>query len=173
MVREWFSMFKPLLCSALVAACALLGGAAARAQSPQTSLEFVKAFGLDANFGRLLRGGAARMQTYRNITCVLGAAPGRQLVEQEMAPITAKYQPQWDRNLADAWGKALTEAEMKSLLAHKRQSPYAAKFRAAGPAVGKAMRVSSSELLTATLSEGMNKAWARASAGGVPASCRG
>jgi len=166
-------MFKPFLCSALVAACALLGGAAARAQGPQTSLEFVKASGLDAKFGRMLRGGAARTQTFRNITCVLGANPGRQVVEQELAPVAAKYQPQWDRNLADAWGKALTEAEMKSLLAHKRQSPYAAKFRAAGPAVGKAMRVSSSELLTATLSEGMNKAWARASAGGVPASCRG
>jgi hypothetical protein len=40
---------------------------------------------------------AAHMQTYGNIVCILGLTDGRQLVEQELLPVIAKYQPQWDK----------------------------------------------------------------------------
>jgi hypothetical protein len=119
--------------------------------------------GINANFGQMLRFGASRMQTFQNIVCVLGGNDGKQLVEQELSSVVAKYQPQWDRNLAVVWIQFLSEAEMQSLLELKQQSPYASKYQAAGPQAGRAMMASSSELLQRALSEGMNNAWSKAS----------
>ncbi|MES2070061.1 MAG: hypothetical protein V4488_06915 [Pseudomonadota bacterium] len=136
----------------------------ARAGEAETSLTFVKGLGINANFGQMVRFGAVRMQTYRNVVCIVGSSDAKQLVEQELLPAIAKYQPQWDKNLAAVWMQLLTEVEMQSLLDLKRQSPYVSKYQVAGPKAGAAMMSSSSDILQNALSEGMNRAWSKASA---------
>ena len=145
----------------LLTASALLFGSAANATDEPTPLAFVRGMGITANFGQMLRFGASRMQTYRNIVCAVGSSAGQSLVEQEISAAIAKYQPQWDNNLAAAWSQLLSEGEMKSLLELKQQSPFAAKYQASGPKARQAIIASSSDLLQAALSEGMNNAWGK------------
>lgn len=129
-----------------------------------TSLKFIQGMGINANFGQMLRFSAAHMQTYRNIVCVLGSSGAQQLVDQELRPVIAKYQPQWDKNLAAAWNPLLSQEEMNSLLELKRQSPYASKYQAAGAQAGKVMMFSSEDLLKGALGEAMISAWNKVSA---------
>jgi hypothetical protein len=129
-----------------------------------TSLKFIQGMGINANFGQIMLFSAAHMQTYRNIVCVLGPTDAQHLVEQELFPVIAKYQPQWDKNLATAWNQLLSEEEMRSLLELKRQSPYASKYQAAGIQAGQAMKASSEDLLKGALGEAMISAWNKVSA---------
>jgi hypothetical protein len=116
----------------------------------QAAIEFVRKTGLNGNFKVL----AVQLANSTTTGAMLATAHKSEFVRvfrEQVILVTAKYQDDWDRNLALAHLEIFTADELKSLLAENTASPYATKYLENRDSVGVSMRARSETLLgTAT-----------------------
>ena len=116
---------------------------------------FVAKQRLGAGLQSMATGVVSRTQTYRILVERLGPEGARVAVSREVEALLPRFQPTWDRNLADAYARHFTREELESLASAGRASPYAGKVmeRQAliGPEVQKASEPVLKELVQVAL----------------------
>jgi len=105
--------------------------------------------------------------TYAAIVENLGEEGAKKLISSEFEAALPSYQPQWNRNLANAYAKHMSVEELKSLAAEGQASKYARKLIEKQKVVGDDMRAASEPLLVSFVVGVLDKA-SRKSVAGKP-----
>ncbi|AHV94493.1 hypothetical protein [Bordetella holmesii] len=140
-----------LLLAAAMPACAQDGQAAALALIAQRHL--------GDNLAALGAQVAVRTSTYAVLVKRLGQEQAGALVRQQLKHALPNYQPQWNANLAAAYASVFDASELASLARDGQASPVAAKFAERQRDIGEDMRVRSTPVLQAYVTEAMNQAF--------------
>ena len=90
---------------------------------------------------------ALSTHAYGAIVANLGEEGAKKLIFDELEAALPAYQPQWNRNLANAYAKHMSVEELQSLAAEGQASKYARKLIEKQNAVGNDMRAASEPLL--------------------------
>ena len=144
----------------LWAALALCSAMAAAAE-PDAAAALVERMKLGEGFAELAYEVAAKTQTYRALAQSAGLRRAQDAVREELERALPKYQPRWDRNLADAYAETFTREELDSLAEKQNASPYFDKFQVRQSQVGRSMQAKSNALLRDLVSEALKNASSR------------
>jgi hypothetical protein len=101
---------------------------------------------------------ATRTVTFATLERKLGQDRAQTLVQQELGRALPDYQPAWDANLAAAYARYFTAAELDSLTRYGGSSPAGAKLAAAQGDVGQDMQSRSQTLLDEYVSQALSAA---------------
>jgi hypothetical protein len=145
----------------LLMCCVLAPALPAFAATEASCMEMVKGVKLGATFGEMLFQSGTSTQTYVMLANKVGSEKAEAMFRQEMVPVVARYQEEWNRNLARAWAKQLTDAECQSLGKLGGKSPHRQRFESTSQAAGEAMNTTSAPLLRRAASEVLYAAFAR------------
>lgn len=150
-------------CAVGLAVLAAMGAGAAGAQtSDDVALEFVRTFQLGDNLRQMATTVIGSSIGYRVIVSKLGEEGARALVAEQLGQSVARYQDQWDRNLAASFLDYFTAPELASLMREKRDSPYVAKWLTHRDDIGRRMEGRSRDLLVTVVAEALANANAAA-----------
>jgi len=154
--------------SRLGAACALCLGlalglpqAASAAGDLGAAKTLVEKHKLGAGMKVMAFAAAARTDTYANLVKAVGQPRAEAAVVDQLNQLEPKYQPRWDANLAQAYTRHFSTAELKSISDKGTESPDAAKFTERGNAVGADMLKVSAPLLSEMVTESLVRAAAQ------------
>lgn len=113
-------------------------------------------------FGENLRGMSyevsARTETYGMIVAKVGEQKAKQRVHQEIDKLIPEYQPQWNRNLAQAYAHYMSVEKLQSIVDEGQRSQYSDEFRAKQNDIGALMQSKSTGLLNDLLTKAMTTA---------------
>lgn len=104
---------------------------------------------------------AARTDTYANLVKAAGPDRAQAAVVDQLNALEPKYQPGWDANLAQAYTRHFSTAELKSITDKGTDSPDATKFTERGNSVGADMMQLSAPLLSEMVTEALVRAAAQ------------
>ena len=138
-----------------LSACGKTPEGGGNAQAPAISgllasdpaLAMVQGLGLGQNLEAMSVQAASSTQTYSIVSQKLGAAATDAAVRKEIAALLPSYQPQWNRNLADAYAEFLSPDELRSMATLGKSSPHFGKFMSVRSQVSPRMQEKSSALL--------------------------
>ena len=111
------------------------------------ALAMVQGLGLGQNLEAMSVQAASSTQTYSIVSQKLGTAATDAAVRKEIAALLPSYQPQWSRNLADAYAEFLSPDELRSMATLGKSSPHFGKFMSVRSQVSPRMQEKSSALL--------------------------
>jgi hypothetical protein len=131
-----------------VASAQVARAAQAASQASDPAAALVHKFRLGGNLERMANSTAALTETYHMLSSFK--------VTSEIHRLVPKYQPQWDANLAAAYAAHLSPAELSSLAQLGSSSPHFSKLKQEQPAVGADMKVSSTPILKALVTEALS-----------------
>ena len=89
----------------------------------------------------------------------LGEADTDDYIKRALEQTTAKYQDQWNQNLALAYSQHLSDEAIQSLHYNGKHSPFFEELSQQQTAIGKTMQESSRELLKQVISETLDTAY--------------
>ncbi|MAN80593.1 MAG: hypothetical protein CMM77_15315 [Rhodospirillaceae bacterium] len=159
---------KHLICSLLVAFGLSVGflmaevpnsaaaepATVADAATPSAAaLEFVRRTGLNNNFVQLLAKFGAMTRTVQSLIAEHGLEAVTEVYRTQVNQTVGKYGDEWTANLARIYGAEFTAAELDSLAAQRKDSPYFARMVAFRETAGKRMRAASNDLMEKALFE--------------------
>jgi ubiquinone biosynthesis protein UbiJ len=142
------------------AALALTMFALASPVSAETpSLDAARTLVAKAHIGRNLPAlallAAQRTVTYAMIASKLGSSGASSAIAEQINALLPKYQPDWDENLAHAYGKSFSAKELSSLAAEGTSSKYMGKVKAQQAAISGDMQARSKPILIALVTEAL------------------
>ncbi len=111
------------------------------------ALAMVQSLDLGQNLEAMSVQTASSTQTYLIVSQKLGVAAADAAIRKEIAALLPNYQPQWNRNLADAYAEFLSPDELRSMAMLGKSSPHFGKFMSVRSQVSPRMQASSSALL--------------------------
>ncbi|VVO74842.1 hypothetical protein PS874_01358 [Pseudomonas fluorescens] len=104
---------------------------------------------------------AQRTVTYAMIASKLGSSGASSALTEQINALLPHYQPDWDENLAQAYGKSFSAKELSSLTAEGRASKYMGKVKAQQATIGGEMQANSEPILIALVTEALKATLAR------------
>ncbi|VVN20542.1 hypothetical protein PS862_04589 [Pseudomonas fluorescens] len=104
---------------------------------------------------------AQRTVTYAMIASKLGSSGASSAITEQINALLPQYQPDWDENLAQAYGKSFSAKELSSLAAEGRASKYMGKVKAQQSAIGGEMQANSKPILIALVTEALKATLAK------------
>ncbi len=147
---------------AALLALALAPAAPQAADPDPVALAAIKKMGLGSNLATLSYRLAQETPTYQKLVEALGVQKARLLVRDEVTRLAAKYQEQWDRNLALAYTEFMLPRELQSLAETGPSSPAFAKFTQKQAEVNRSMEAKSAGLMKDLAWEALTSATAQA-----------
>lgn len=157
--------FNTIFMRAFIAFALLFAANPSFSQDKECALEAIRTLRLGAGFQILSQQVAKSTTTYRVLQNKLGQLKADELMNAELAASIQKYQDQWDRNLAQAWGALMTCEELTSLASLKQQSSYSRKFMSLNNQAAAAMQNQSQPLLNTAVSEALTRAFTQSQSG--------
>ncbi|TFW25523.1 hypothetical protein E4L96_05455 [Massilia arenosa] len=142
----------------------VLAAAPAWAGSQEACIGMVHGAKLGASFGEMLFQTGTQTKTYSMLANRVGNERAESMFRAEMPAVVARYQAEWNGNLARAWGQLLSDAECRSLAELGGKSPYRQRFETYTPAAAEAMRTTSGPLLQRAVSDALYSAFVKAMA---------
>ncbi|WP_224792077.1 hypothetical protein [Pseudomonas fluorescens] len=129
------------------------------------SLDAARTLVAKAHMGSNLRAlallAAQRTVTYAMIASKLGSSGASSAITEQINALLPQYQPDWDENLAQAYGKSFSAKELSSLAAEGRASKYMGKVKAQQSAIGGEMQANSKPILIALVTEALKATLAK------------
>jgi hypothetical protein len=123
-------------------------------------IDYVKQDNLGSNLTSFSYRVAKTTETYKIIVSKVGKEKANEIIDKELKRTIAKFQEQWDSNLAIAHSKHITKLEVNSLYYNGKESPYFKKRRTLQRKIGDSMKELSGQLLTKVVSEAMQNSYA-------------
>lgn len=148
---------------ALFLSLALIAAQPAMAASPQAAAQFVQRHGIGNNLKPMAMAVAQNTQTFAMIVSKSGASQAQAMVSSELDRCAAKYQSQWNANLAQVYAQHFTDEELASLTAEGRNSRFSSKLAANMNTIGAEVQRLSQPVLTAYVTEALGTAFERVS----------
>ncbi|UGQ47445.1 hypothetical protein [Massilia endophytica] len=134
----------------------------AKADATQPSaVDFVQRHDLGSNMETLGLAVAQRTQTFALMASKLGQSEAKVLVSREMDIQAARFQPQWNANLAKVYSRHFSPEELASLASEGRSSRYLAKLGSKQAEIGAEVQQVSAPILTEYVSASLNEAFAK------------
>ena len=165
---------KPNIALLLIATCVSILGcskdpdAHAKSRTPSSSspaqvvgdpaLALVDRYDLGSNLERMANDVAKATHTYGLVAQVHGANNASAVVAREIEKLVPIYQEQWNKNLANAYSTHFSQAELRSLIAMGKNSPFAGKLVAERHVVSQNMQQHSEALLKELVTEALTNA---------------
>ncbi|WP_191487858.1 hypothetical protein [Pseudomonas sp. FEN] len=154
-------MTKPFCVTLAFTLLLVLSNAATAETANEAARSFIAQSHAGDDLAAIALSAAKRTQTYGMLAAKLGAAEANTAVTSEINALLPQYQPKWNQNLAAAYEKSFSPAELSSLASEGRASKYAGKVIERQSAIGKEMQSSSSptliSLVTAALEASLSK----------------
>ena len=116
--------------------------------SSDPALAMAERFNMGKNIEKKAFDVARNTVSYGVVIELHGSANASSIVEKEIKNLLPNYQPQWNKNLANAYSAHLSQDELRSLALDGNQSPYINNFKAAQAPAGEDMKSSSMSILT-------------------------
>jgi hypothetical protein len=116
--------------------------------SSNPALAMVERFNMGSNLEQMAIQVSKTTHTYAMVAQKHGATNAPSIVAQEVKKLIPSYQPQWNKNLANAYSSHLSQQEIHSIALDGKKSPYADKLRDVQNAVGTDMQKASTQILS-------------------------
>jgi len=158
-------MRKFLIAIALMAGCCLSTPIALATPEEDAAYTFVVRQYVGKTFMPMAWMTASVTYTYVAIVENIGEEGAKKLISSEFEAALPAYQPQWNRNLTNAYAKHMSIEELESLAAEGKASKYMSKFMEKQKVVGDDMRAASEPLLVSFVVGVLDKAWGKSAAG--------
>ena len=111
------------------------------------ALSLVKKLNMGSNLELMAYQVAKSTHTYGLVAQKHGTDRAEPIVKMKIKEALPQYQERWDKNLASAYSKQLSDEELRSLASQGASSPYATKLMSVRGAVAVDMKSESSSLL--------------------------
>lgn len=126
--------------------------------SADPAMALVKRLDIARNLESLAVQVAHSTTTYGVLVQEHGKREADLLIKREIAKALPPYQQRWEANLAGIYSRHFSAAELASLAAEGRRSPYANKLEASKAQIGAEMRKASTPLLKDLVTEALKNA---------------
>lgn len=137
-------------------------GAVKAADDPETvaaALRFIEQHDVGVNMIDGAERVARLTMTFGMIAAELGRDEATRLLRRELAQVRPKYQPLWNRNLANSYARFLTADELRSLDRDGKASPAVPRLAREWKNVSADMKAHSQELLAKYAGEALGNAY--------------
>lgn len=138
-----------------------LASIALTSETDSVALEFVEELRLGRNLSAMALRVASNSQTYRMVAKEAGEKAAWKSLQKEIAAVSAKYQDEWNQNLAFVYGEQFTVEQLKSVMDKKQQSPHFSEMGKKQAEIGAAMQERSNGLLTRVVAEALENLYTR------------